>query len=175
MTLKKTLLLMRHGEAKDAAPGASDFERPLTPHGDAVVRAQATVMMDKNLWPDVVLVSSSTRTRQTADLLRMAWEGDMEPMIENRTDLYNAAPDAVIHMIRAQDPNYSTAMVIGHNPVVHQLSLSLLKTGELDKFPSLKNTFQPATCVVLQLAMRSWAELGPQKAELSDLLTPPKP
>jgi phosphohistidine phosphatase len=172
--MKKTLLLMRHGEAKDAAAGESDFERHLTSHGDAVVRAQGTVMMDKNLWPDVVLVSSSTRTRQTADLLRMSWEGDMEPMIENRTDLYHSTPDAIIHMIRAQDPNHSTVMVIGHNPVIHQLSLSLLKPEEANKFPTLKNTFQPATCAVMQLAMRSWAEIGPQKAELSDLLLPKK-
>jgi phosphohistidine phosphatase len=130
--------------------------------------------MDKNLWPDVVLVSSATRTRQTADLLRLSWEGDMEPMIENRTDLYHSTPDAIIHMIRAQDPNHSTVMVIGHNPVIHQLALSLLKTGEADKFPSLKTTYQPATCAVLQLAMRSWAEIGPQKAELGDLLLPQK-
>ena len=172
--MKKHLLLMRHGEAKDAAQGQSDFERTLSPHGDAVVRAQGTVMMEKNFWPDVVLVSSSTRTRQTADLLRISWEGDMEPLVENRTDLYHATSDAIIHMIRAQDPNHSTVMVISHNPVIHQLSLSLLKPGEADKFPSLKNTFQPATCAVFELSIRSWAEVAPHKAVLADLLLPPK-
>ncbi|HVY13561.1 MAG TPA: histidine phosphatase family protein, partial [Alphaproteobacteria bacterium] len=100
--MKKTLVLMRHGEAQETHP-EGDYQRGLTPAGEEKTRAQGQLMMEKDIWPDGVLCSAAIRTRQTLDLLRRQWEGDCEPVMEDRPEIYRASPADLIKMLKAQD------------------------------------------------------------------------
>lgn len=170
--MKKTLLIMRHSEAHETAQSGNDYERTLTPKGEEMARALATTMMEKNLWPDMVICSSAVRTRQTSDILRASWEGEMEPYFDYRTDLYRAMPGDVIKMLRAQDPGHSSIMIMGHNPTAHQLAVLLCMPDELKKKPQITGIFPPGSCAVLEFAMRSWAEVAEHKGILADFFYP---
>ncbi len=170
--MKRTIVIMRHAKAAPAAPGMADYDRPLTESGESSARAQAMMLAGINVWPDVILCSTAIRARQTYDAMRAVWEGEMEPFADHRTDLYRCGPEEIIKMLRAHDPGYSTLMVIGHNPVIGQLALMLLREEEARKNAAIADTFPPASCAVLELDLRSWSEASPKKAALSGFYPP---
>ena len=72
--MEQTVVLIRHGEAKNKAAGQTDFERALTDAGAAALRAhfpRALSLVDatdkSELW-----ASTALRARQTADIANEA-------------------------------------------------------------------------------------------------------
>jgi phosphohistidine phosphatase len=68
------LYLVRHGLATwpaGAWPG-SDAERPLTPEGERIIRAEGAALARLGLQPDLILHSPLLRARQTAELIAEA-------------------------------------------------------------------------------------------------------
>jgi phosphohistidine phosphatase len=68
------LYLVRHGLANwptGAWPG-SDAERPLTPEGEQIIRAEGAALARLGLQPELILHSPLVRARQTAGLLAEA-------------------------------------------------------------------------------------------------------
>jgi phosphohistidine phosphatase len=171
MGMKATLILMRHGEARDTTSGNSDIERALTPKGEEQARAQGQALVQKNIKPDIILCSSALRTRQTADILVQAWQG-AEPPIEHRTDMYQATPAEILRMIRVQDSAKSTVMVIGHNPTIHQLAMNFCAPGEYSKQPKLGKGYPPAAMALFEFNLRALAEIGEGRGILIDFITP---
>ena len=64
----KTLYVLRHGQAVRDDQASSDFERELTPRGEAEARQAAAHLQQRAQPPSLVLTSSASRARQTADL-----------------------------------------------------------------------------------------------------------
>ncbi len=83
----------------------------------------AARMRELGLAPDVVLVSSARRTLQTLEALQPL-EGP--PIIEVMDDLYLAPWPALLDVLRRLPQTARSAMVIGHNPGLHELGLALL-------------------------------------------------
>lgn len=117
------LILMRHAKTLRAAESGLDRDRALTPRGldDAVL--MGGVLADRNLRPDLALVSPATRTRQTFDAMHEAL-GDVDIRIEPR--LYDAAPDAIRRLIEDAEDQTGCLLVVAHNPGVHLLALDYL-------------------------------------------------
>jgi phosphohistidine phosphatase len=68
------LYLVRHGLATwpaGAWPG-SDAERPLTPEGEHIIRAEGAALARLGLQPDLILHSPLLRARQTAEIIAEA-------------------------------------------------------------------------------------------------------
>ena len=70
----KTLLLLRHAKAENAAPGASDINRSLNERGKKEAQAIGTFIRKQNLSVELVLSSPAVRARQTAELVLSAAE-----------------------------------------------------------------------------------------------------
>ncbi len=65
----KTLLIMRHGKAEDAALGRLDRERPLVPRGERESVRMADELAAHGLVPDIVIASAAIRAHRTAELV----------------------------------------------------------------------------------------------------------
>lgn len=104
------LILWRHAEAADAAPGMDDLSRVLTGRGERQARDMAH-WLDKHLPKDTrVLVSPAVRTRQTVqDLKRKVELSDALAPKQRVAQLLEAAnwADAT-----------SPVMVVGHQPTL---------------------------------------------------------
>ena len=118
----RQLLLLRHAKSSWDDAVQSDHARPLNPRGRSAASAMREVFRNLGLVPDVVLVSSARRTRQTLDALA-PW--DETPVIEPMDGLYLASPAQILSVISGVTENVRSLMVVGHNPGLHELALTL--------------------------------------------------
>ncbi|CAN5371808.1 histidine phosphatase family protein [soil metagenome] len=113
------LILMRHAKTERAAASGLDRDRALTDRGREDALLMGRVLLEKGLRPDMALVSTSTRTRQTWDLLQEAF-GDVEVRLEPK--LYNAPSDVIRRFVEGAEDEAGCLLVLAHNPGVHMLA-----------------------------------------------------
>lgn len=127
------LTVVRHAKASPGEPGQSDFARALNKRGrDECERLRKWASDPKELGrfgPTTALVSSAERTRET---FRRAFHGtafvehsEFSELIYNgRRDV--SAEDLLIDLA-AIDPVTTSLLVVGHNPTVHEVMITLAK------------------------------------------------
>jgi phosphohistidine phosphatase len=69
MSWSRRLLLFRHAKS-DSPQGGSDHERPLGPRGRHDAPRMGEEMARRGLKPELALVSTATRTRETFALVK---------------------------------------------------------------------------------------------------------
>ncbi|NRR28828.1 phosphohistidine phosphatase SixA [Oxalobacteraceae bacterium] len=115
------LILWRHAEAEDPAPGQTDLERALTAKGQKQARRMGQWLASQ--LPDScrILVSPALRTLQTAEALGRKYKlhPDLAP---------GADPD---DLLRAANwpTSREAVLIVGHQPTLGQTA-ALLMTGE---------------------------------------------
>jgi phosphohistidine phosphatase len=116
----RTLILMRHAKAVRAHEADSDEARGLTPRGKRESALAGAAIEDAGLKPTLALVSTSTRTRETAE------HGLQNFRLETRFDdaLYHAAPESIWDAF--SDSDAETVVIVGHNPGVGELVSTLV-------------------------------------------------
>ena len=70
------LILMRHAQAESSAPSGGDEARPLSAAGRAEALLMGRALAERGLKPDLALVSTAVRTRQTWEQMHDAF-GDV--------------------------------------------------------------------------------------------------
>ncbi len=108
------ITLLRHGKAELPSMAVSDFDRGLATRGQQNATAVGKFIADHKMLPQLVLVSSAARTRQTYALARQAWPDDLPSLFEPR--LYEASASMLLDCIIAHAGDLSHVLVIGHNP-----------------------------------------------------------
>lgn len=121
----KRLILMRHGKAERSSPGG-DFERALTDRGLADAALMGRLLLDEGLVPDVGLVSSARRTRQTWDQVSLSFPAAAARPLGG---LYHADAGRILFEAEAAGVEHDAVMVVGHNPGLHALTIALLREG----------------------------------------------
>lgn len=115
------LYLMQHG---DALSKEQDPERPLSPAGEAAVRAMAELLRGK-LHPVRILHSGKLRARQSAELLARAVPGVAPQAVEG------LAPNDDTAAFAAQIAQWDEEVVlVGHLPFMARLATRLLGADE---------------------------------------------
>jgi phosphohistidine phosphatase len=127
------LTVVRHAKSSPAKAGESDFARTLNGRGRDECERLHEWASDLNelgqYGPTTALVSSAARTRET---FRRAFHGtafvthcEFSELIYNgRRDV--SAEDLLINLA-AIDPVTTSLLVVGHNPTVHELMITLAK------------------------------------------------
>lgn len=113
------LILMRHAKTERAAASGLDRDRALTERGREDALLMGRILFEKGLRPDLALVSTATRTRQTWELIQEAF-GDVEVRMEPA--LYNASADTLRRHVEAAEEEAGCLLVLAHNPGVHMLA-----------------------------------------------------
>ena len=145
----RRLILFRHAKAQARSATGEDIDRPLDPSGKADCAIMGRVLAGEGLTPDLALVSSSRRTRETWDCLAVFFP---QARVRFSEDLYNASVEEIIAEIDAAGES-GTLMVVAHNPGLHELAVELTcdanaSAGEIDRISA---RFPTATAAAFQL------------------------
>ncbi|MBW8815031.1 MAG: histidine phosphatase family protein [Caulobacterales bacterium] len=120
------LILLRHGKAEAESDSGDDFDRRLAPRGERESAEMGARLAEMGFQPDVVLLSPSARTRGTWAAACAAFP---KAAVQLEDHLYNADTGAIWQAIEAAGQDAATVMVVGHNPGLQELTLSLLIEG----------------------------------------------
>ncbi len=159
----KTLVLVRHAKAEEGQ-GKPDHDRELTDRGRRDAEAAGAWLHANGLGPDLVIASTSQRTRQTWDSLRLGGIGS--EFVEFRRSVYLGGSEQVLDTVREDGSDMETVLVIGHNPTMAQLT-SLLANGEgsREAHAALADGFVTCGVAVLRYA-GPWVDLDLGTCEL---------
>jgi phosphohistidine phosphatase len=146
------LILMRHAEADRLAPGSDggDHDRPLTSSGQADARRMSQALLERGLRPDLALVSSAERTRQTWSEMEEAF-GDVE--VRLAPQLYEASPDILRAAVEGAEEEAGCLLLLGHNPGVQLLAAALLTEAAASPavLDRLTGSFPTSACAVFTI------------------------
>lgn len=107
------IILFRHGKADEPSLRTADFDRGLTDRGRDNVRRIGHYLAEHRMLPDLILVSTAIRTRQTYEMAAANWP-DIPAVFMDR--IYEANADILLGLITEQAAEAESVMLIGHNP-----------------------------------------------------------
>lgn len=139
---------MRHAKSDWNADYESDHDRPLNERGVRSARAVGKALAADDAVPDLVITSSATRARTTAELAASAGDWQCEIVVEPR--LYGSGADTVVQVATAA-PDVDRLMLVGHQPTWSVL-VSMLSGDRVE--------MKTATVAVLDFDVADWSELG---------------
>lgn len=118
----RTLVLVRHAKSEQVE-GKADHDRELTEKGERDAEAAGRWLREQGIVAELVICSTSRRTRQTWD--HLAKGGAHTEFVEYRRAVYQGGASGVIGAIREDAGEVRTVFVIGHAPSVPDLASSL--------------------------------------------------
>ncbi|HEX6254171.1 MAG TPA: histidine phosphatase family protein [Euzebyales bacterium] len=164
----RMLYVLRHAKSSWDDPTLADHERPLAPRGTRAAPLIGDHLRRVGIAPQVVLCSSSRRTRQTLDMLGDVVAHDGEVSIED--DLYHATAATLLRRLRVVPDAASDVLMIGHNPALQQLVLMLAASG--GSRAQVARKFPTAALATLRAAVDRWADLDVGRARLTGFVRP---
>ena len=155
----RTLVLLRHARAE--TPGdRRDIERRLTTVGETDADAAGFWLADEGLRPGLVLCSPAVRTRQTwhgvAVALAQADPDAAAPEVHYEPGLYIGGRTEVVDLLRAVPDETKIVLVIGHNPIMSDISILLRPYDANAEFDGLKTSG-----MAVHRSKGSWSEVEP--------------
>lgn len=164
------LVVLRH--AKSAWPeGVDDHERPLGPRGERDAPAAGRWLRENEYVPDLVVCSTARRARDTWALVAPEL-GGTEPGTVFERAVYGATAADLLAVVRRTPEERRTLLLIGHQPGVQDLVLSLASGAADESTLEWAGSMFP-TCAVAVLELPgTWADLAPDSAALTVFAVP---
>jgi len=157
----KTLFVMRHAKSSWAETDLADFDRPLNDRGQSDAPFMGSVMRDNGYTPEIILSSPALRARETARLVKEG--GDLAGEIVFDDRIYEASPQTLKQVVSSIEDNYSSAMLVGHNPGIEGFIRPL--TGALEPMPT-------AALAIIELKSASWNDVATISGRLVKVIRP---
>lgn len=141
------LHLLRHAKTEQQSPTGKDFDRELMLKGIIQTNMISVYFQEHDIYPKLILCSSSKRTTQTLHILRESMRDSDLKMDDN---LYLADRESLLQMIWDQKKG-AEILIIGHNEGLSELASYLF--GE---------TIHLKTCGYLSLSFPfdKWKEIS---------------
>ena len=164
------IVVIRHAKSNWDDPSLADHDRPLSKRGRNALARLRDHIEGLELRPDLVMCSSSRRTRETLAGIRPAV--GRKTRVETDSALYGAGAEQLVTELRRLDDQVTTVFLIGHNPGVADL-VSLLAPGSATGAAAI-DAFPTAAVAVLSVA-GPWSALRPACALLESFWAPGQP
>jgi phosphohistidine phosphatase len=153
----KTLHLLRHAKSDWSNASLDDVDRPLSPRGK---RARKLIARHVAHWHiDLLVCSTAARAKATAkpliDSLRCPVRYDER--------IYAADSDTLLSIICRFPEDAASAMIVGHNPSLEELTALLC--GWSPRYPT-------GALGTIELGVELWSDTAPGCATLTVLVTP---
>ncbi len=161
------LHLLRHAKSDRDQPVA-DEERRLSRRGREAARRVGESLPAAIGTPDLVLCSSAARTRETAELVLACYASP--PPIRYEEALYLAGAAALLRQLRQLDEAADSVLVIGHNPGLHELAMTLADPHS-PRYPQLAGGKFPTAARASFTVDGTWASLDRGRHTLIDYAT----
>lgn len=166
----KHLYLLRHAKSSWDDPSLDDAERPLAPRGIRALARMRKYLRKAKIRPDLVICSPARRTRQTLSEVEPALGRDVEVRIEPQ--VYGGGAGALVDLISRTPDSASSIMLIGHNPALQDLAVSLAVDGEEALRARLAQKFPTGGLAIIGMPLDAWRDLGEGRGTLEGLVLP---
>ena len=163
----KRLYLLRHAKSSWDDAGIADHGRPLAPRGRKATTLIAEHLRREQITPDLVLCSSARRARETLEGISPPLDGDIPVEVEK--GLYGASERDLLDRIHRLSDDVDSAMLIGHNPGIHALALSLAGGGAEES--GIEQKYPTGALATLEFE-GGWQDLEPGAANLVAFVRP---
>jgi phosphohistidine phosphatase len=147
------LLVLRHAKS-DWPEGVADHDRPLGKRGRRDAPRVGKWLARNDFVPDVVVCSTSQRTRETWELVAAKLPSTPDVRFDERA--YGASAQTLLYLARELPDECRTALLIAHNPGVSEFAGAGFPTAALAVL-----TFDG-----------DWPDLAPGQAHLTTFITP---
>ncbi|MBO9556120.1 histidine phosphatase family protein [Cellulomonas sp.] len=165
----RRLLLLRHAKAEHPER-ISDHQRPLSLVGRRQSPRVGTALTAAGLVPDLVLCSSSLRTRQTWELARTTLDAD--PEVQLLDEVYDAGVRSLVELLQGVPAEARTVLVVGHEPTMSQTAAALASPESDPTTLARVRVGVPTASWSWLETGAPWSELGPGSAALLRLTLP---
>jgi len=172
--MTKTLYLLRHAKSDRPLGEAAvkDHDRPLAARGVKNAKQLSAVFAAQFIAVDRVYCSTAKRTRETFEIVR---EGLENPAVSYRDSLYLTSGDDLIAFVQAIPDAVKSAMIIGHNPGLHDAALMLVGRagkGQSRMLEKLRTKFPTGGLCALSFDAPSWKKTGVGLATMTNFVRP---
>lgn len=164
----RRLILLRHAKS-DRPAGVADHERPLNDRGRRAAPSVGARLAEEGLRPDLALVSTATRTRETWEAISAALGA---PETRWQREIYEAPANRILRVIRDAPDSAWTVIVVGHNPGLGELATELAGDGARAARNRLGLEFPTAAYVVIDFDTDRWADIAPGQGRLDRFVRP---
>lgn len=169
-----TLALLRHAKSSWDDPGQDDFDRPLNERGLKAAPCAGAALAQSGAKPTLVLCSSAARTRETLTLALANAALTPAPQVVFDDKLYLAAPVTLMELVRDLPPGQTSVLIVGHNPGLHFLAMTLAGNGPATALESLNVRFPTASLAVMRIDRSRWRDVRANDGKLQLFWTPKK-
>ena len=141
----KKLIIIRHCKSSWSDLSLNDFDRPLNNRGFQDGNVMSKELSKKIDNVDLLISSSSKRTRLTADFFIKLIKINKISFID---DLYHSSSENIISKLKKISNTHESIMLIGHNPGLTDL---------VNKLTSI-NLYNLPTCgvAIVNLNIKNW-------------------
>lgn len=164
----KRLTILRHAKSSWDDPVA-DFDRALNERGRKAAELVGEDLKRRGAKFDCVLASPARRVRETLERVAEGYGEALDVHFDER--IYLASEDHLLQLVHRITDDVESAMIVGHNPGLHRLTLLLardegaLRRQIADKYPT-------GAAATVQFEADRWREVEPESGELIALILP---
>lgn len=163
MIMKKRLIVMRHAKSSWDSDAETDHQRPLNDRGIRDAPRVGARLVDLGWQPDFVMSSDARRTRETFAGLSESFPRAVESQFCR--EFYLAGYDEVVLLVSQLAEDFSTLLVLGHNPGWEGVVQMLTRESVIMK---------TATAALLEFEAEDWNQAIRSRGEwrLTDVIYP---
>ncbi|MFD0274902.1 SixA phosphatase family protein [Kitasatospora sp. NPDC127111] len=164
----RRIVLVRHAKS-ERSDVIDDHERPLAERGRRDAPAAGRWLAGSGITPDLALVSTAVRTRETWKLV--VPELPERPRTAYEERIYAASPGELLVLLTELSEEVHDVVLVGHNPGIHALAVTLAGESEGDLMARMNDAFPTSAVAVLDYD-GSWKAIEPGAARLVAFWTP---
>ena len=161
------LHLLRHAKSS-WKEDVEDRERRLNRRGREAARRVGRHLPAAIGALDLVICSNAVRTRETMDIVLADYKVRPRSLIED--ELYAASPQKLMERLRRVDDDDVNVLLIGHNPGLHELAVTLANASSPGVRALVSGKFPTAARASFRVPDR-WSALGGSRYELAAYVT----
>jgi len=159
----KKLYIVRHTHKAKEKAGQDDYDRELSQEGLEEATQIAKKLCSTSIKTDLIVSSPAVRTRQTAEIFADILNYDKSIMYNEV--LYLAFVNELIETISYTFDTVDTMILIGHNPSLTALAITLI---------DFKEKFEIGGVMEIEFNCNSWIDIGKENAKLVSYILPDK-
>ena len=164
------LYVMRHAKSSWDNLQLPDHDRPLSDRGKRNAKKICEFFVKKKIKFDLVLVSSSIRTKKTLKILQKKLEKPKK--IITSKSLYLANENKIALKIKKIKKDYKKVLLINHEPAVTNLVNYLVKNKENSLFKLMNYKFSTAAFAKIVFDLDNWSKINDRTGLLKNFIRP---
>lgn len=167
----KILGLFRHAKSDWNDARLRDFDRPLNQRGRKGAALMGDHIREQGQQWDRVIASPAVRVTQTIEIASSS--ASAAPRVNWDRRIYLASSDTLLDVLREQEGDPGSIVMVGHNPGLEDLIFDLVPDDDSSPLRDIvEEKFPTAAYAVLELAIKNWSDVKEGCGRLVHLTRP---